>query len=97
MIWQARISRPRPQTNSYLFRAKSNTDIIEICWLLPPKETWKQYEKGNVCDSELVRWSIDQYMHNSRGLAESHPEDLPDHRGREIYLDVVKAMKYKMI
>ena len=46
MLWQPRISRPSPQTNSYLFRAQSNTDLIEICWLLPPREMWKEFEKG---------------------------------------------------
>ena len=37
MLWQPRLTRPKAQTNSYLFRAQSNSDVIEVCWLLPPR------------------------------------------------------------
>src|SRR5579863_4273753 len=36
MLWQPRLSIPEPQTNSYLFRATSKTDLIEVVWILPP-------------------------------------------------------------
>jgi len=58
MFWQPRLWKPKAQTNSYLFRAKSNTDIIEICWLLPPKELWNQYILDNVTEHKEVLWSI---------------------------------------
>ena len=48
MLWQPRLTRPKAQTNSYLFRAKSHSDICEICWLLPPREMWKTYDKGTI-------------------------------------------------
>jgi hypothetical protein len=64
MYWQPRLSRPIPQTNSYLFRLESNTDIVEVCWLLPPKELWEQYKKGKVTESDWVLWSIDQFTNN---------------------------------
>lgn len=95
MLWQARISRPTPQTNSYLFRAISNSDLIEICWLLPPREMWDQYESGKITASELTLWSIDQFKHYRRALAAPHPEDLSDEKGRQIYKEVIQSLKPK--
>jgi hypothetical protein len=97
MLWQARISRPSPQTNSYLFRANSNTDVIEVCWLLPPRELWDQYSTGKVTESNIIKWSIDQFRYNRKTLAMNHPEDLSEERGKMIYLDVIKSMKYQAI
>ncbi len=85
MLWQARLSRPSAQTNSYLFRAQSHSDIVEVCWMIPPMEMWDQYRKGNITENETVLWSINQYMNNRTGLETSHPEDLPEERQRYIY------------
>jgi hypothetical protein len=84
MLWQPRLWKPKAQTNSYLFRAQSNTDLIQICWMLPPKEMWKQYKKGNVTENENVIWSIDQYLHQRDKLEADEPGDVSDERGRQI-------------
>ena len=97
MLWQPRLTRPEPQTNSYLFRAESKTDYAEICWLLPPPEMWKQYEKGNVTESEITLWSIDQYKNHREALAAKHPEDLPDWRVRNIYEKIKQAIAMEKI
>ena len=88
LLWQARLTKPYPQENSYLFRAQSKTDMMEVCWLLPPHEMWNQYAKGNVTEHEIVRWSINQYRHNLEELAQPDPQDLPDHIARNIYIAV---------
>jgi hypothetical protein len=85
MLWQPRLSKPHAQTNSYLFRAISKTDIIEVCWIIPPIEQWNQYTKGNVTESDIVRWSIDLYKTNRKLLEDPHPEDMPEEKGKEIY------------
>jgi hypothetical protein len=84
MLWQPRLWKPKAQTNSYLFRGMSNTDLIEICWLLPPEELWEQYILGNVTENKDVLWSIDQYMNHRKKLEADHPEDLKDEQGRLI-------------
>ncbi len=89
MIWQPRLSIPQAQTNSYLFRALSNSDIIEIVWLLPPREMWSQYEKGNVTESGEVAWSIEMFKRNRSMLEEPHPEDMPEERARLILKAIV--------
>src|SRR6185503_3789607 len=35
LLWDPRLSIPEAQTNSYLFRAISHSDIIEVVWMLP--------------------------------------------------------------
>jgi len=85
MYWQPRLTKPTPQTNSYLFRAKSNSDILEVCWLLPPSQMWDQYKKGNVTECEWVLWSIDQYMNNKKKMSQPEPDDLSDQICKNIY------------
>lgn len=92
MFWQPRLTKPKPQTNSYLFRAISNSDTIEICWLLPPREMWSQYEDGKVTANPDVMWSIDQFVNHRAALEKSDPEDLSEAKAKSIYLEVAKEM-----
>jgi hypothetical protein len=94
MIWQPRLSKPKAEPNSYLFRAISKTDIIEICWLLPPIELWPQYRKGNITEHELVIWSIEQYYHNRKQLEAAAPDDLSDEVGAAIYEKIRAEMRH---
>lgn len=88
MFWQPRLTRPEAQPNSYLFRAKSKSDEIEVCWLLPPMEMWGQYKQGNVTEHEVVNWSIDNYMRNKKNLEAPVPEDLSDKEARHVYTKI---------
>lgn len=90
MFWQPRLTKPKAQSNSYLFRANSNTDIVEICWLLPPIEMWDQYKKGNVTESDWVIWSIDQYANNRQELEKPFPDDLTDHQARILMIKILE-------
>lgn len=92
MLWQARLTRPKPDTNSYLFRATSNNDTLEICWLIPPRETWSQYQKGKMFESEPVLWSIDQFLNNPIILGRKREDDLSDDIAKNIYLKVAKEI-----
>ena len=97
MYWQPRLSRPSAQTNSYLFRALSNTDSIEICWMLPPRETWSQYKKGNVTEHEIVMWSIDQFTQNLKQLEAPLKDDISDSLGAAIYQSVFSELRQEQI
>ena len=98
MLWQPRLSIPEAQTNSYLFRAISNTDIIEIVWLIPPKEMWKQFDKGLVTESNEVAWSIEMFRHKRKKLEKPHPDDMPEEIARLILKAIVdeKLQELKM-
>lgn len=88
MYWQPRLTKPTPQTNSYLFRAKSHSDIIEVCWILPDEMMWSQYDKGKVTENELVLWCIDQYKNNRYNMGKPEPDDLPDEKIDMIYRQI---------
>jgi hypothetical protein len=90
MLWQPRISRPEPQSNSYLFRATSKTDIIEVCWLIPAKEMWSQYKQGNITESDLVTWSLNQYRFNRKSLSQPHKDDLKEELGSAIFRRILQ-------
>lgn len=94
MYWQPRLTKPQAQTNSYLFRAISKTDNVEVCWLLPPKELWNEYQKKNVTEHEIVIWSIDQYRHHKPKLEAAESDDLPDKQIQLIYAEIKQNMKY---
>jgi len=84
MLWQPRLGKPEPQTNSYLFRVESNTENVEICWMIPPREMWPQYKKGNVTEHQIVNWSIDQFTNHRNHLAHPYNDDFSEGRIRSI-------------
>jgi hypothetical protein len=93
MLWQPRLTKPEPQTNSYLFRIVSHTDEIEVFWLLPPTEMWPQYKRGNLTEEDTVLWSINQFQHNRKRMGSPEHDDLPEQKVRAIYKEVVLSMR----
>jgi len=92
MIWQPRLSKPKAQTNSYLFRAISNTDQVEVCWLLPSREMWPQYKKGNITEHDIVNWSIHMFETKKSELEAAANGDLSEERSKHIYLDIANEI-----
>lgn len=88
MIYQPRLLKPKAQENSYLFRLISNTDNVEIIWLLPPSELWDQYEKGNITESEDVRVSIWNYKNRREQLEAPHKDDWNENRIRRKLIQI---------
>jgi hypothetical protein len=95
MYWQPRLWKPKAQTNSYLFRAQSHSDIIQVCWLLPPQEMWSQYIMGNVTENKDVLWSIDQYCNHRHKLEADEPDDLSDEKGKSIMLEWIANKRFE--
>ena len=89
LLWQPRLSVPEPQTNSYLYRAISKTDLIQVVWMIPPKERWNEYKKGNVTESNWSAWSIEMFKHKRKELEKPHPDDMPEEKGRLIMKSIV--------
>lgn len=88
MYWQPRLTKPQAQTNSYLFRAISHTDLLEVCWLLPPEELWKQYKKGNIAEDTTVSWCIEQFRQNRKEMEKKEKDDLTEERIQFIYREI---------
>jgi len=91
LVWQPRIVRPEPQPNSFLFRAKSNSEELEICWVLPDEKMWNQYKKGNITeDSDIIQWSIGMYQHKIQELRNPMKEDLSDEKAKQVMLSIAR-------
>lgn len=91
LIWQPRLTRPLPQTNSMLFKGYPGTDIIKIIWMIPAREMWPQYEKGKITHSEIVLESIHNFVHNRGILEQKEEDDLSDEEIDAIYREVSKS------
>ena len=96
MFWQPRLTIPEAQENSYLFRATSKTDLIEVVWMIPPSETWPQYKKGNITESNVCRWSIEMLQSHKSKLETPHPEDMIEERARIILKAVIDEHRQKL-
>lgn len=90
LFWQPRLIKPKAQTNSYLFRAQSYTDIVETCWIIPPVDLWGQYDKGKVCESNWAAWSIMQFINNREELERPFPEDFSLEQVKNIMISIWK-------
>lgn len=95
LIWQPRLTRPLPQTNSMLFKAYPTNDTIKIIWILPPREMWSQYEKGKVCQNEMIGQFIYDFEHNRALMERNEPDDLTDEQINSIYKDLSIEAKRK--
>lgn len=74
IIWQPRLTKPKAQTNSMLFKGYPGTDMVKVIWIIPERELWDQYRKGNMTQSEIVVESIDAFE-NDRGKLEAPEAD----------------------
>lgn len=94
IIWDPRLSKPSPQPNSFLFRAKSNSDVMEVCWVIPAEELFSQFKKGNVIEnSDVVIWSVEQYLHNKKELEKPFADDFSEERVRSILFQVARELE----
>jgi hypothetical protein len=96
MYWQPRLSKPMAQTNSYLFRAQSKSDVMEVCWLLPPREMWSQYQRGKVTEDDLTLWSINMFKDKREDLERPDPNDYPESVGRNILRQVIEEHRQSL-
>jgi len=95
LIWQPRLSKPKAQTNSMLFKAYPRTDVIEIIWIIPPREIWPQYDKDKLTANELIRESIEKFINNREALEAPAKDDLSEEQMKAIYKEVSQKAKYE--
>jgi hypothetical protein len=93
IIWQPRLTKPRAQENSMLFKAYPGTDVIKVIWMLPALELWDQYTKGKMMENKTVSESIEMFKTNKEKLEEKEPDDLDDVQIDKIYREISKSAK----
>lgn len=84
-IWQPRLTKPKAQSNSMLFKAYPGTDLIKVIWMIPAVELWEQYEKGKLTENKTVYDSIQAYKLNRNSLEKKEDDDLSDEKIDDIY------------
>lgn len=95
LIWDPRLTKPRAQTNSMLFKAYPGTDLIKTIWIIPARELWEQYKKGLITQNETICQSIHDFQNNRHILEASENDDLSDEVIHNIYLSISQEAKRK--
>lgn len=95
LIWQPRLTKPKAQSNSMLFKGYPGTDIIKIVWMIPARELWAQYKYGTLCQNQTVVDSIHAFEHDRAKLEASDPEDLSDEQAFRVYTELSREANEK--
>jgi hypothetical protein len=95
LIWQPRLTKPQPQTNSMLFKAYPGSDNIKVIWILPAEELWAQFELGKMTENVTILDSIWNYKFNRKKMAAKEPDDFDDEKINAIYRELSVASKSK--
>lgn len=95
-IWSPRLTKPKAQTNSMLFKYYPKTQEVKIIWILPVRELWGQYRKDNVTESEIVSKSIYDFENNRAKLECKDHDDLLDYQVDDIYTQISVNKGYSL-
>lgn len=97
LIWQPRLTKPRAQSNSMLFKAHPGTDVLLVIWMIPAEELWEQFYKGNMMQNKLVYDSIQAFKHNREHLEAPDGDDAGDEEVAMIYKDICAQAKHEKL
>lgn len=90
LIWQPRLTKPKAQTNSMLFKVYPGTDHIKVIWMIPAREMWPQFCKGQLTENKTVVDSINDFTCNRQRLEQKEEDDLTDFQIDAIYKEISK-------
>lgn len=97
LLWQPRLTKPKAQTNSMLFKAYPGTDVIKVIWMIPARELWDQYQKGKLAQNKTVSESIHDFEFNRQKLEQREDDDLSDDKIDAIYAEMSRNAKKSKI
>jgi len=96
LIWEPRLTKPKSQTNSMLFKYYPENDTVKIIWIIPARELWDQYKKDLLTENKTVIESIDMFENKRFELDAPESDDLPDEIIRKIYEEIAMNAKRKI-
>lgn len=97
LIWQPRLTKPKAQSNSMLFKAYPNTDNVKVIWMIPAVEMWDQYKKGLMLENKIVTESIYEFQNHREKLEAKEDDDLSDKEIDGIYRSMASSAKSKKL
>lgn len=95
LIWQPRLTKPKAQTNSMLFKCYPGTDVVKIIWMIPARELWPSYQQDKMTECKDILISIDNFLNHRIELEEREDDDLNDLQISEIYKGLSQQAKRK--
>ena len=93
LIWQPRLTKPKAQSNSMLFKAYPRSDNLKVIWMLPASELWDQFTQGKMTENKTVSESIYDFQNNKRKLEAPEDDDLSDTEIDRIYTEISMSKK----
>jgi len=78
LIWEPRLTKPKAQTNSMLFRSYPPSDKVKIIWMIPDREMWEDYAKNTMLESQVVTRSVHDFQFNRDILEAKEHDDLEE-------------------
>jgi hypothetical protein len=97
LIWQPRLTKPKAQSNSTLFKSYPSTDVIKVIWMIPARELWGQFDKGLLTENKIVSESIYNFQHHREKLEAKEPDDLSDEQIDAIYTEISATLSGKKL
>lgn len=95
LIWQPRLTKPKSQTNSMLFKAYPGSDLIKVIWMIPDRALWDQYTSGKMMQNKTVCDSIYDFQFHREKLDAKEEDDLDDDEINLVYTSLCMEIKYK--
>lgn len=97
LIWQPRLTKPKSQSNSMLFKVYPGTDAVKIIWMIPAEEMWGQFDRGLMLENRIVHDSIQNFKTNRDLLDAKEIDDLSDAQIDDIYRQISQEAKTKQV
>jgi hypothetical protein len=97
MIWQPRLTKPKAQTNSMLFKGYPGTDMVKVIWIIPERELWDQYKKGKMTECKTIVESIDKFENDRAYLEKPDPDDPLEVEIDSIYQSISRDARAKAV
>lgn len=95
LIWQPRLTKPKAETNSMLFKAYPMTDLIKTIWIIPDQLMWPQYETGKVTENKTVLESIRNFQNHRELLERPEEDDLSDEQIKAVYDSISRQANHE--
>ncbi len=88
LIWEPRLTKPKAQTNSMLFKAYPPTDKIKVIWMIPAREMWNAYGRGLMLEDDVTGKSIKAFQFDRESIECKEEDDLAEDKIDQIYLEM---------
>ena len=88
IIWQPRLTKPKAEENSMLFKAYPPGDTLRVIWMIPDRELFQSSTKNKMMENKTVQESIYNFKFHKDKLEAKEDDDLPDHIINKIYAEI---------